>query len=500
MATYERPGVYINERLIQSPIAATGNANAAGAVIGDFAQGPEVVTLVTSWYEFTQKFGGYNNAYPATFGVGQFFQNGGSELYVRRVLAADAAAAGVTVSNTQGETNIATIGAKNNGVDGNNLRVQFTAAAQTGYWDLVVTKETVAGSSSDITNDIVLERYTNVVFNDSNSSDFIQSVVNFASQYIEVTVLTSIGSPSTAVLPLVGGSDGTATTETEFAAAVADFSAVQRPLVMFLPGLITKLGPTNAATVYNGCIAWAEDNNGFVVAETAFGLTASQAITYAGSLTESGHAAVYYPAFFTSDPIGRSPQSIRLQAPSGAVAGLYLDTDKSVGPFKAPAGITASIRGAVALERALTTGDLDSLNAAASPVNALRNLPGAGIVSMGARTLKQDGTANRYVNMRRSLIYIREELNNLTQFALFENNDERLWTRLRGVISIFLNEYRNAGGLRGATEAEAFFVKIDTENNPQSSIELGEVNIEVGVALQYPAEFVVINLTQTTAA
>jgi len=500
MATYQRPGVYINERLIQSPIAATGNANAAGAVIGDFAQGPEVVTLITSWYEFTQKFGGYNNAFPATFGVGQYFQNGGSELYVRRVLAADAAAAGITVPNTQGDSDTATITAKNRGVDGNNLRVQITAAAQPNYWDLVVTKETVTGTSSDITNDIVLERFTNVVFNDVNSSDFIQTVVNFASDYIEVTVLNSLGVPSTSVLPLVGGSDGTTTTETEFSAAVADFSAVQRPLVLFLPSLISKLGPTNATTVYNNCIAWAQDNNGFVVAETAFGLTAAQAITYAGSLTESSHAAVYYPAFFISDPVGRSPQSIRLQAPSGAIAGLYIDTDRSFGPFKAPAGITAGIRGALALERALTSADLDSLNSAASPVNALRNLPGSGIVSMGARTLKQDGTANRYVNMRRSLIYIREELNNLTQFALFENNDERLWTRLRSVISIFLNEYRNAGGLRGTTEADAFFVKIDTENNPQSSVELGEVNIEVGVALQYPAEFVVINLSQKTAA
>jgi phage tail sheath protein FI len=500
MTTYGRPGVYINERLLQSPIASTGNANAAGAVIGDFAQGPEVVTLVTSWYEFTQKFGGYNNAFPATFGVGQFFQNGGSELFVRRVLAADAAAAGITVTNAQGGGDIASIASKTNGVDGNNLRVQFTAAAQANYWDLVVTKETVAGTSSDITNDIVLERFTNVVFNDANSSDFIQTVVNFASQYIEVTVLSSSGSPSTAVLPLVGGSDGTATTETEFAAAAADFSAVQRPLVLFLPGLITKLGPTNAATVYNSCIAWAQDNNGFVVAETAFGVTAAQAITYAGTLTDSSHVAVYYPAFFASDPVGRSPQSIRLYGPSAAIAGLYLDTDKAFGPFKAPAGIGAGVRGALALERALTSAELDSLNSGATPVNALRNLPGAGIVSMGARTLKQDGTANRYVNMRRSLIFIRENLNNLTQFALFENNDERLWSRLSGVIGIFLNEYRNVGGLRGATEAEAFFVKIDAENNPQSSIELGEVNIEVGVALQYPAEFVIINLTQTTAA
>jgi hypothetical protein len=119
---------------------------------------------------------------------------------------------------------------------------------------------------------------------------------------------------------------------------------------------------------------------------------------------------------------------------------------------------------------------------------------------MGARTLQQDGTVNKYVNMRRSLIFIKKQLNDLTQFALFENNDEVLWSRIRGSLAVFLGEYKNQGGLRGDTEADAFYVKVDAENNPPSSIGLGEVHIEVGVALQYPAEFVVINLSQITSA
>jgi phage tail sheath protein FI len=61
-----------------------------------------------------------------------------------------------------------------------------------------------------------------------------------------------------------------------------------------------------------------------------------------------------------------------------------------------------------------------------------------------------------------------------------------------------LNDYRNQGGLRGATPAEAFFVKCDAENNTADQIAQGQVNIEVGVALQYPAEFVVITLSQKT--
>jgi phage tail sheath protein FI len=118
---------------------------------------------------------------------------------------------------------------------------------------------------------------------------------------------------------------------------------------------------------------------------------------------------------------------------------------------------------------------------------------------MGARTLKQDGTANRYVNMRRSLIYLNKALKDASQFALFENNDEKLWARITTAYTVILNYYLNQGGLRGTTPAQAFYVKVDAENNPDNLIAQGQVHIEVGVALQYPTEFVIITLSQKTA-
>jgi phage tail sheath protein FI len=50
--------------------------------------------------------------------------------------------------------------------------------------------------------------------------------------------------------------------------------------------------------------------------------------------------------------------------------------------------------------------------------------------------------------------------------------------------------------LVGATPAEAFFVQVDTVNNPQLTIDNGEVNISVGVALQRPAEYIIIKIGQ----
>jgi phage tail sheath protein FI len=518
---YSRPGVYINETLLPAPQLVTGTANAAGACIGRFAAGTEDVTHVTSWYDFVKKFGGYSSSYPATFGVGLYFQNGGSELYVRRVLASDAAAASSPIAPASGTDDVGTVTAKSKGVDGNFLRFEFKNTSRSGYYNFIIYKESAASyTDSSDDNDRVVESYSNVVLDDALSSDYIVTVVNYYSQLVTVAINTGVALiPAVTRIPLQGGSDSDTDalpTASDYAAVLDDFTKIDRPLVLFAPEVNSQLGGTDGNTIADAMADWAQSNNGFVVLDTPAALdvngtpveTVDAAITYANGVNpQTSFAAAYYPNIYISDPVGRSPQSLRKVGPAGAIAGLYIQTDKQQGPFKAPAGLRATIRGAVALEKSFTTSELDQLNTGTlangtvlTPVNALRNIPGAGIVAMGARTLLQDGTANRYVNTRRSLIYLRKSLKDLSEFALFENNDERLWSKLRTTLNVFLNGYWNQGGLRGVNASQAFYVKCDMENNPDASIMQGEVHIEIGVALQYPAEFVVINLSQKTSA
>lgn len=179
------------------------------------------------------------------------------------------------------------------------------------------------------------------------------------------------------------------------------------------------------------------------------------------------------------------------------MVGQYLATDASRGVFKTPAGLGNKIALAVATERQLTNAELDTLNSSTSPINVIRQVPGAGIVVMGGRTL--DNTpGNRYINVRRSMIYIKKEITDLSGFAVFENNDSRLWAQLRTTLNVFLRSYWQQGGLRGSSPDQAFFVRCDASNNSTADIQNGRVNIEIGVALEYPAEFVVIKLGQLT--
>ena len=600
MATsYNHPGVYVNElALATNPIDTTGSANAAGAIIAQFAQGPSAVTRVSSWYEFSSKFGTFNSKYPATYSVWHFFQNGGDSLYVRRVLSPDAPTPKVDLYDTAGTPiKVATFTAKYKGTDGNNLRVQVNnkiTVSGYDYYDITVTYEagltgTSTGSGATLqmaTNyldDIVLEKFTAVSFDQPDISDYYVSVLAYGSNYITGTyVAAPTAALSSYVLPLSGtatstttitsssgtgtvithltsstanialnntvtiagssvtGYNGTfvvtaVTTNTSFTVAGAtttagtggtatiafgrgeytgdttnlntlasfsilkEFDVIDQPLVLWFPDVISKLNnSTWSNTVINAGVTWAESGNGYVVADTLPDLAPAAAVSAAASYSSSSRIAVYYPHVFIKDINGNSGAALRKIGPAGAMAGLYLATDRASGPWKTPAGLGTKIQAALSLERSFSNADLDTLNSASTPVNVIRQLPGAGIVVMGGRTLKQDATANRYVSMRRSLIYIKKQLTDLSQFALFESNTEALWARLNASLGNFLNTYRNQGGLRGTTPAEAYYVKCDSENNTAASIANGFVNIEVGVSLAYPAEFVVINLSQLT--
>lgn len=507
---YGRPGVYVSERLLPAPITAAGGTDAIGCAVGQFAQGPVTPVLVNSWYQFTQVFGGYDIAYPATFGVGQFFKSGGAQLYVQRVLNADADAATVSIP-ASAEGTVGSVTALDPGTAGNDLRVVFTTSNQgADYFNMLVYKETVTGGNTgqNTADDVLVEQFNNIIFSDVNSGDYIVTAVNLQSQYVSVTIsdstheLVPVGQDpadtTPTVLALSGGTNGTTPVAADYVASLDNLNTIETPLVIFAPEVFRSIA-TGYATVHNGLIAWAEANNGFAVIDTDADEDVEGALDYSASLTNSSHAAVYYPNIYIADPKGRNAGSIRKCGPAGAVAGLYLATDRNFGPFKSPAGLRSELGGVVTTERRLSNTELDALNSDSSPINAVRDIPGAGVVVMGARTLLQDGTANRYVSMRRSLIYLKQSLQEITRFALFENNDERLWSQLRTAISVFLNTYSNNGGLSGTSPDEAFYVKCDSENNPFDTIANGEVHIEVGVSLEYPAEFVVITLSQKTA-
>lgn len=376
--------------------------------------------------------------------------------------------------------------------------------------DLTSTATITVGTHTFLVNDrvsiqgVVVDSSLENIFNGTHTiTAKAAATVSFASSADLGEAVVTLGEGSTASVTTVtastvtGSLDGNPLTAEELIAQTDQLDPLTPNLVVNVPDA-PLLGQTGCRRVYSAFLAKVDERaDSFLVMDTPPGLLPAEAAGFASDITpKSANGAIYYPNVRITDPGSTGSVSVvKTLPPGGSVVGLYLNTDASRGSWKAPAGVGAALKNVVSLERALSSSELDALNTAVTPVNAIRPIPGSGNCVMGARTISQENRF-RYVSTRRSMLQIKKKLIDLTTFAIFENNDPNLWASLRTVISVYLQEVWQQGGLRGDVPAQAFYVTCDGSNNTNQTIADGQVNIEVGVALQTPAEFVVIKIGQ----
>jgi uncharacterized protein len=499
-----RPGVFVSESVLPAPTPSFSPSQAAGAMVAALPSGPQNVTLITSWYQFSRVFGPLNADFEGTFAASMFFRTGGRELYVARATRASATTASAVVESADSLT-WGTFFAASPGAYGNNLQIRIDKNAA-GLYNIYVLQDVEGETQYD--ESLVVESFANLDFGTFGAQEVVNAI-NVRSKFVRFawgenlssgedpeTVIPAALPSSLDILPLTGGSDGDASEPEDFASALSRLREIDRTFLLFSPGMTDE-------TILGAMVDFAEQTRSFVIIDTAENVTPTEAAQYAESVSLSSgptsYAAIYYPYLWVSDGTSRSRSAVRKIPPSAAVAGMILGTDASQGVFKAPAGTAAQLPGVISLERNLTPAALDLLNNESAPVNAIRNMPGLGAVVMGARTLNM-ASSTKYVNIRRSMLFLNREIRELLQFALFRNSGPDLWEEMTTVLVAYLDAFWANGGLRGASRDQAFYVKIDDENNSLDDIMGGIVNVEVGVALQYPAEFIKIQLTQTTGA
>jgi hypothetical protein len=102
------------------------------------------------------------------------------------------------------------------------------------------------------------------------------------------------------------------------------------------------------------------------------------------------------------------------------------------------------------------------------------------------------------VNVRRLFNYVKESVDEGTQWVVFEPNDENTWARVRQAVGDFLRLVWRSGALFGATEEQAFFVRCGADTMTPADIDAGRLICEVGIAPVKPAEFVIFRFQQKT--
>jgi hypothetical protein len=216
-------------------------------------------------------------------------------------------------------------------------------------------------------------------------------------------------------------------------------------------------------------------------------------VTGGSPITASSYATLYAPWIQIADPASALPGSSIWVPPGGAVLGVWAGTDDTAGPWQTPAGITYGQINLQNIEAVFTPTDLATLNT--NNINAIRFVPGYFPAIMGGRTL-QHSFPSQYVAVRRMLIQLEHDFETLLEFALFEPNNAALWLQVTNILTNYLTNLMQQGVLGGTTQDQSFSVVCDATNNTPASAGSGIVNVTVAVAVNSPAEFIIINISQ----
>jgi uncharacterized protein len=529
------PGVYTVE-LPSAVRPIEGVSTSTAAFIGFASKGPIAGTklpngkaaqplLVTSFTEYQRNFGGFRADSFLTYSARAFFENGGQRLYVVRVVGAPTSPPSSPPS-TPASRAVSSAGAPfaisaaNEGDWGNHITVDIANSSDgsTQNFKLVVKYDSGVGPE-------VVETYDNVTWFGSPTSgtgptpaDYARTVVNRRSEYIAILAPDFTSRPGNQTVGLSGGNDGSLPQLTDLTGQEAVDNTVSGTGLHALDkitdvNLIAIPGYGDSATVQAGmsycktrklqdCFFIGDIGtiNNVPAARQQGQQPDLHTITDARNFSVNfpgksfgDYGAVYFPYVLTDDPLGTGRNPTILLPPSPFMAGVYARIDNSRGVFKAPAGLEAGVAGAVGVASDISDTEQDQLNPVG--VNAIRAIPGAGIVSWGTRTIGSDPSW-RYIPVRRIAIFLRVSIYNGIQFAVFEPNDEPLWAALRlNIRSFMLTQFR-AGAFQGSKPDDAFFVKCDSSTTTQADIDIGIVNILVGFAPLKPAEFVILKLSQ----
>jgi Bacteriophage tail sheath protein len=522
MPTLLHPGVYVSE--VPSGARSIEGAPTSTAIfVGETERGPLGPTKIKSRADYERWFGGYfrvrDDVSPpeptrvlTAYAIDGFYLNGGSTAYILRAM-----------DDGNGGPDTATRGAveaSSPGVWGESVSIAFLASsgADTSRFRIAVVYESPEDGERRLVE--TWDRLST----DVDDENYVVDVLK-RSLFIRWTEDAPVVAPD---LDELGSPPSTSPDESEIvdgAVALQDGSGGAGTVTAAEYGTILSEGLASvddAALLVATCDALLSDDEDydqfvdqfigfaegrprqdlFFVGDlpgqpTAGDPTTATTATVAvkDGLTGSNFAGLYWPHIVVGDLAGEGRNPTITLPPAGYVAGLFARIDGRRGVWKAPAGTEATLNGTIALEHVLNDLHSDELNPNA--VNALRQIPGAGRVVWGARTMLPNSEW-RYVSVRRTAIFLRTSIYNGIQWAVFEPNDEPLWTTLGATIGGFMETQFRNGAFAGRTSDEAYFVKVDAETTTEIDQAAGIVNILVGFAPLRPAEFVVVKLSQKT--
>jgi uncharacterized protein len=403
-------------------------------------------------------------------------------------------------AGTTGNTAAAAAAASHDFGGGFKVAAGYRGQQDVGAWGNDVSVEVAKNVENNALFDLIVRSRGNVVETrpglsmTANAPNFVSSVINnefSGSKYITITSATGPANPAVAApTTLTQGSDGA------FADAAAEANAYAQAIDLFQLEPIQLLACPESydKAVVTAALAHCEQEGdrmfvGHIPPDMEAGDIRSG---YSGQFRgDKVYGALYFPWIQIADPIG---SHINIP-PTGHILGMYARTERERGIWKAPAGNAARLNGVLNVKYRITDAEHTDLVKNAN-VNAVRFIPGQGIVVDSSRTLSTSPIW-LYVNVRLLFNFVKSSLMSGLRWVVQEPNDQTLWNKVKfNSVTPFLMGLWRRGAFGSGKPEEVFTVKIDAENNPPASIQQGILNIEVYFYPVRPAETIVITVGQ----
>lgn len=295
---------------------------------------------------------------------------------------------------------------------------------------------------------------------------------------------------------LSGGSDGGSLTDSDYRGTASAytgiyaFNLVSGINYVSIPGITTVAVHQEMQTFAN------QRQDVFVFPDLPQGYSPSQAITYIQSTANlsSMCMAVYYPWVRAVNILTNTTVSY---PNSGHVQGIWARVHQQTNISQAAAGTPlANLNNIVGLDYNVRQTDYDLLYPAR--INAIQTFKGQGTSLEGCVTLDGSGAFPLTTTVYLFQV-ISRQLKSGTRFVNFLPNNSDTQLEVVKVISTTLSLYRQTKVLAGATDAQAFFVECNSNNNTPAVVAAGRLLCRVGIATQIPSQFVIFTLEQFTA-
>ncbi|NLW02231.1 MAG: hypothetical protein GX027_03075 [Clostridiaceae bacterium] len=467
--------------------------------LGETERGPEIPQLVTSYEQYTMIFGSHPGRSYMPYEVKGYFDNGGKKLYVARVISQTAETAQAVLKG--GKKNVCAIRAANAGEWGNRVAVKVLQGTNSTESDPTFMLEVYCFTYGKFTSlksgkpdpalaDII-EVYNDVSLREG-SPYFYQDIINRNSKLIRLEITDGddgglMPDASGNAIWLSGGSDGE---EPVLADYIGNDGLGGNPAT----GLRAFENITVISTLYSpvSCLCDGLDQAMIKQCETLGDRTVildtalNDPHPTPWSTLISSYAACYTPWIQVTGPDLKDV----LVPPGGFVAGLYARNDYVKGPNRAPEN--EALVGVTGMERELSPQARKALSI--RRINPIKEVPGIGYVVDEFSTLADLTDDYAPLHFRRYVNYLRDSISTSLFWVTGREWTQDLQSKLKLSIEDFLDREWKRGALLGSTQIEAYYVKIDYQQIPGGVGIQPSVDIEIGVALKEPSQFLVFNI------